>query len=150
MDETSNQLKWKTPVCQKPASIETSNINSFYFITSLGYFFHLHFALGANKKNSYGRVDPAQRVGNRYRWEDMSPRASSCYDDAVQFHAVTVSVGLTMAASPSRDSTFLATLKIIPIETQVNKNELPPIEINGKVTPVTGSKLTLTAIFVSA
>jgi hypothetical protein len=39
---------------------------------------------------------------------------------------------------------------MIPIAKQVNKNELPPILTNGSVTPVTGNKLTLTAMLAIA
>src|SRR5262249_21806441 len=53
-------------------------------------------------------------------------------------------------SSPSNFSTFLATLNMMPIAKQVNRNELPPILINGSVTPVTGNKFTLTAIFAIA
>ena len=50
---------------------------------------------------------------------------------------------------PSR-STFLATLKIIPMDKQVNMKLVPPILTNGNVTPVTGNKFTVTAIFAIA
>jgi hypothetical protein len=39
---------------------------------------------------------------------------------------------------------------MIPIDKQVNKNELPPMLISGKVTPVTGNKFTATAILINA
>ena len=38
----------------------------------------------------------------------------------------------------------------MPMARQVNKNELPPILIKGKVTPVTGNKFTFTAILANA
>ncbi len=47
-------------------------------------------------------------------------------------------------------STFLATLNMIPIARQVNKKLLPPILTSGSVTPVTGNKFTVTAIFAIA
>ena len=58
----------------------------------------------------------------------------------------------TLAGStfPSVISTFLATLNIIPMDTQVNKKELPPILTKGSVTPVTGTMFTETAILAKA
>ena len=54
------------------------------------------------------------------------------------------------AAFPSDCSTFLATLKIIPMERQVNMKLVPPMLTSGRVTPVTGNRLTVTAIFTIA
>jgi hypothetical protein len=61
-----------------------------------------------------------------------------------------VSSSITAGIFPSVISTFLATLKIMPMDAQVNKNELQPILTNGNVTPVTGTIFTLTAILAMA
>jgi len=50
----------------------------------------------------------------------------------------------------SNCSTFLATLKIIPIDKQVNKKLLPPILTSGNVTPVFGKAFTATPILAIA
>ena len=57
---------------------------------------------------------------------------------------------LLLTFFPSSCSTFRATLKIIPIDKQVNKKLLPPILTNGSVTPVTGNKFTFTAMLAIA
>ena len=57
---------------------------------------------------------------------------------------------LSTFALPSICSTFLATLNIIPIAKHVKIKLVPPMLTNGKVTPVTGNKLTVTAIFATA
>ena len=99
----------------------------------------------------------------------MSACSSTCYDDASPLRASIdcfISVLFRLHHSfilylnlrlqhfacflPSSCSTFLATLRMIPIDKQVNKKLLPPILTNGSVTPVTGKRFTFTAIFAMA
>ena len=47
-------------------------------------------------------------------------------------------------------STFLATLKIIPMDKQVNRKLLPPMLTSGSVTPVFGNAFTATPILANA
>jgi hypothetical protein len=61
-----------------------------------------------------------------------------------------ISIAVSSGALPSNCSTFLATLNINPREQQVKINELPPMLIKGKVTPVTGTMFTVTAILATA
>src|SRR5690606_10662559 len=49
-----------------------------------------------------------------------------------------------------RFSTFLDTLKIIPIARHVNRKLDPPMLTSGSVTPVTGKRFTVTAILEKA
>jgi hypothetical protein len=120
-----------------------------------------------------------QCIGNRDGRENMTACTTTCDDDAdtpwppeggvsilllflnlfpfklgliapPSADSPTVGMGTSGGALPSICSTFLATLKIIPMAPQVNRNELPPMLTSGSVTPVTGTRFTFTAILATA
>src|SRR3984893_10714360 len=155
LKKTFYQFEWQADIFYQRTSVEPRNINPFYLESCLWNLFHFHFPFCAYEQDFKSTINLFQCIGNRNCRENMSTRSSSCYDDPlIQFLKCSMLIFHcsfeTTSFLPSNCSTFLATLRMIPIARQVNKKELPPILTSGKVTPVTGNKFTFTAIFTSA
>src|SRR6185437_1634789 len=130
-------------------------------MSRLGDLLHLHLPSGAYEEQLDIRLLLFQRAGDGDRRKDMAACSAACYNDALA-HAGIASPSISSSSSsstsaasrvlpaPSLASAFRATLRMMPMARQVNKNELPPILTSGSVTPVTGNKLTVTAIFARA
>src|SRR5439155_10501518 len=112
------------------ASVQARDIDPLDSIARLRHLLHLHLSFRSYEEQLYSRIFFLQSRSDGNGREYMSTRTSARYDDLLA-HAAAPS--LLSFPSIASFSTLRATLRMMPMARQVNRNELPPMLTSGRV-----------------